>query len=820
MMNELEPGVHADRNTGAVRAEAAMSSKAMRETRSMVQSRSQVQPNSLAVNFFPVVFTSTTAAVWSGKYPGSDEAEQLIQDNRGLRTWRDPDDGKRMYVWNPTSTPAHIPDGFNDVTVTLQESPLLFQRLMNDAIALRMVALGFQQKGGGWVNYKRPSLMAQIPALATAAGESIGIYPKILYDVFFTRDVRNELLIGIVVDIVYTTRMDVTAAEWVAAGLTDELRGIYVNLLPGTTTASRYPQFAGQSIGKVDGIRGDRCVLNDLRDPALAEVPLADVAPQPTRQNLALYLGARYRQAYTQGEGAMIRKLRELVRPRSRHDLAETLVFKRLQPEGSAGIQILPDVTMRFAEALKPGPLTFPVRRLDEPEYSFDRGGNKYARRVDEGLKRWGPYDAQLQRREPFRVLIVAPEENKGDVEKAVQKLLNGIRTSNNVFTGLKPMYRMPNVAITYAFAESGSGAPMKRYADAVNRVVRDTPAPAGGAPRFHMLLTVIHEAHRVLPDSENPYFQTKALALIAEHVPTQAITVEKLRQPDNNLQYILNTMALACYAKLGGTSHVLKLPANDAAAPTELIFGIGRSLRRVGRFAKAEETIGFTTVFRANGEYLYNDCTPYCDDANYERALEETIRRTVESVAGFEQLPDGAPLRLIFHVPRRPGRREERPILNAVGKLPKYKIEFALVHVNDDHHLQLFDVANLNPTTRRGQSRPEAALLPARGYSISIGPRERLVTFIGADQYRGNGCPAPLKLTLDKRSTFKDLEYLTQQLYLLSFMSVRSLNPGVAPATIIYAERLAELTGHLRGVQQWTVDLIHQYLGRKLWFI
>ena len=333
------------------------------------------------------------------------------------------------------------------------------------------------------------------------------------------------------------------------------------------------------------------------------------------------------------------------------------------------------------------------------------------------------------------------------------------------------------------------------------------------------MVLTVISETHRRLPDSENPYFQTKALALITEHVPTQAITIEKLRKPDKDLQYILNTMALACYAKLGGTSHVLKLPAMDSSSATELVFGIGRSIQRMTRFGDPEETIGFTTVFRANGEYLYNDCTPYADAASYERALEDTIRRTVEKVAAFEQLQEGAALRLIFHVPRRPGHREERPILNAIGKLAKYKIEFALVHVNDDHHLQLFDLDNKNPTAW-GRPKPEAMLLPARGWSIAIGPRERLVTFVGPSQYRGNGTPTPLRITLDKRSTFKDVDYVTKQLYLLSFMSVRSLNPGILPATIIYSERLAELTGHLRSVQAWTVELIHQHLARKLWFI
>jgi hypothetical protein len=238
------------------------------------------------------------------------------------------------------------------------------------------------------------------------------------------------------------------------------------------------------------------------------------------------------------------------------------------------------------------------------------------------------------------------------------------------------------------------------------------------------------------------------------------------------------------------------------------------------GRFGDSEETIGFATVFRANGEYLYNDSTPYCEGSSYEAELEETIKRAVSAVAGFEALQDGAKLRLIFHVPRRAGRKEELAILNAVGKMPRFKIEFALLHINDDHHIQVFDTANVQPQSRLGAPKPEGKFLAPRGLSIGIGPRERLVTFVGVDQYKGNGLPLPLRVTLDRRSTFKDIDYMAQQLYSLAFMNVGSLTPAAQPATILYAEKLARLTAHLRGIQKWTVDLITRYLGRKLWFI
>ena len=779
--------------------------------------------SSLALNLFPATLSKTTVTVWSGLYPGPDEAEAIEVAQHGVVTWRDPDDNGRMYVWHREAAFVPPPD-FVAVGVRLAESPRLFERLIEDAVFARLRALGFQEKGQGWVNYAKKSLLAEVPALAAAVPESIGIYPKIIAEVFFTKAANEALVIGLVVDVLYTTRMDVTAAEWASAGLRDDLRGLYVSLVPGTDEAARFPDHIGRTIGRIEGLRGESCVLADLRDPALSMAPMKSVAPEPTRTNLCLYLTARYEKAYEEGESGLTRKLRELVRPRSRHKLATGLVLTRLQPKDSPysddGLQILPNVHVRFSDMVRTSSDQFPLRRLNGPEYSFDQAGSKYGVRVDTGIQKHGPYDEQRMRQRSLRMLVVAPNENQGDVKLAMQKLLGGVDTPKKVFTGLKKMYRLEGLQVSYAFAATAS---MKDYAEAVHRAIREAPSPNPGDPRFHLLLTVTRDAHRNLPDSENPYFQTKALALTTEGIPTQAITVEKLRQGDGNLQYILNTMAVACYAKLGGTSHVLKLPPADGETPTELIFGIGRSsgsIKQSGRFSEREQTVGFATVFRANGEYLYNDSTPYCDDSQYEIALEQTIRRTVERVAAFEQLPDGAPLRLVFHVPRRPGRREEGPILNAVGKLPRFKITFALVHVNDDHHLQLFDLANVQPRSYNGSSKPEAMYLAARGLALSLGPRERLVTFIGIDQYRGNGSPAPLRITLDKRSTFTDIEYLTQQLYLLSFMSARSLNPGIAPATVSYAERVAHLTGHLRGVQQWTVELIQQKLGRKLWFI
>lgn len=773
--------------------------------------------SSTVLNFFPVTFSAETAAVGVGKWVDGPAVERLRDENLGLRTWRDTQDGARLYVWWKDGR-AGLPDGFRPVTVRLEEAPTIFKRMLTDAIDARFEQLGFERKGSAFVNFAKGSLLAEVPSLAAVVREPIGIYPRVIPRVHYTWDASGNLVMGFVADVLYTTRLAVPVTEWVAAGLTEDIRGGYVNLLPGTPEAALHPTLVGRSIGRIDAIRGTLVRLSDARDPDLMEVDARYVAPEPTRVNLAAYLEARYQKAWEQGHHRLKNNIDKLVRPARRHLLVGGVV-KRLMEGLPDGIPVQAGLTASFAQMLRVGGSGFPITKLKDASFRFDAVNERsIAGRVDKGLAKYGPYDHAAQRVQSPRILVVGLEENQREIEGAVRKLVAGIASDKPVFGGLKAMYRLPNLQVTCVFGSRSDAKEMVRYANAAGDAIRSAPARGVGESKFDLVIVVTHARFRALPDSENPYYQTKALALVLDGVPTQAVFIETLRQNDHALQYSLNTMALACYAKMGGKSHVLDVEAPEDGV-TELVFGIGRAMVGERRHAGKEETIGFATVFRSNGQYLYNDCTPYCDRDDYEVALEKTILRTVEKVAAYESIKDGAEVRLIFHVPRRPGKHEERAVLNAVGKLPRYKVEFALVHVNDDHHFQAFDTGNKTGRGWKGD-KPDAALMTQRGLCVALGPDERLVTFVGVDQYRGFGSPGPVLVRLDHRSTVKDVDYIAQQLYWLSFMNVGSLNPGNGPASIVYAEKLATLTGHLRAVQQWTVDLIHTKLGWKLWFI
>lgn len=772
----------------------------------------------LDLNFFPARYSARRARVWVGPWESSERAEEIAAATPGEVTWRDPDDGSRLLVWHPDQVLPNPDPAFKEVTFSIEEHPKLFERLTMDAVRRRFLALGFEAKKNGFVNYSKN--LASIPALVAVADEPIGIFSKIIPDIFFTRTGADAFAIGLVLDVLYTTRLEVTAEEWIAAGLKDELRGRYVLLRAGSTDATWFPDYVGQTIGKVAAVGTTTCTLSDRRNPELEEVSLDSIYPEPNRPNLLCYLEARCKREFARGQRELAERLRTLVRPGKRYrniNAAVERLHKLSEGAPPQDLAVLPGLSVRFENALTTSANGFPCRRLVGPVFCFDQSDpDKTTQRIDEGLRRFGPYDRARHEHAPFRILVVAPENLRGEVGPIIHKLRGGIRSQQQVFTGLEKMYRLEQLDVTIEYAKVEPGNPTLGYLNAIQQA---TSRSQTGDPSFHLALVIIYDSYRSLPDSENPYFQTKGLLLALEGIPTQAVTIEKLRGPDYNLQYTLNTLAHACYAKMGGTSHVLQLPP-DPDVPHELVFGVGRSITKENRFGEAVETIGFATVFRSDGQYLYNDCTPYCEASSYEEAFERTIRRAIQQTTAHEQIKPGSEIHLVFHVPRRSGRHEVQAILNAVGKVPRFNIKFALLHINEDHHFQLFDPQNLAPTDRRGQGRPDAAMLPERGLVVSIGPRERLLTFVGIDQYRGDGCPAPLRVTLDAHSTLTNLDYLVQQIYLLSFMSAGSLSPGTRPVTVRYAEDLADLTGHLRSVSNWSVALIYRKLGHRLWFI
>ena len=78
-----------------------------------------------------------------------------------------------------------------------------------------------------------------------------------------------------------------------------------------------------------------------------------------------------------------------------------------------------------------------------------------------------------------------------------------------------------------------------------------------------------------------------------------------------------------------------------------------------------------------------------------------------------------------------------------------------------------------------------------------------------------------PLKVSIDKRSTLKDIYYVTQQAFFFAHLSERSFIPSKKPITILYPSIMASLVEKLKVIDNWDYDKLRvKGVTEKLWFL
>ena len=120
------------------------------------------------------------------------------------------------------------------------------------------------------------------------------------------------------------------------------------------------------------------------------------------------------------------------------------------------------------------------------------------------------------------------------------------------------------------------------------------------GQEQSGLALVQIEESFHQLSVNRNPYFITKE-SFLTDQIPVEEFEIETAQKPDHELEYSLNNMALASYAKLNGIPWYLK--ANPTIAH-ELVIGLGSANIAEGRLGHRERYVGITTVFSGDGNY------------------------------------------------------------------------------------------------------------------------------------------------------------------------------------------------------------------------
>lgn len=405
------------------------------------------------------------------------------------------------------------------------------------------------------------------------------------------------------------------------------------------------------------------------------------------------------------------------------------------------------------------------------------------------GLNQYGPFDnSRVQLREKS-VLFVFPEQ----MLQLARKLARGLE-GHGGFRGVHQMFRVPfdGKTMTHYSFKADFSSPTTA-AESYRQAILDWNSDA---PPDQPLVALVLIPHSERWDTDRPYYEAKA-AFAQLGIPTQMVTSELLEN-ESQFTWSIANIALAMFAKLGGTPWLVEVPSGD----DDLIIGIGRA--EVRRDMGRKRVFGYALSFASNG--YYQSATffkPVASEDEYETRLREavsgSIKRAIEET-------DELPRRLVLHLGKKTGKREIDAVQAATHEAG-VDIPAAFLRIDDSSN---YDLADGRKDT----------LAPPKGLAVRLGPRRVLLQ---ADGLTGLGPPdGPLLIELNERSTVdaSDLEGLVAQAFRLGHANWRAFNARSRPMTLVYGEILAELVGYLEEVETWNSDFLHNVIRDRPWFL
>lgn len=617
--------------------------------------------------------------------------------------------------------------------------------------------------------------------------------------------------LGLLLDIHTSNVIDLPVGDLLSRGL--DPRGMYVGQRGPQVDDVLLPEL--DILGRVREVDGDRLLLDDLRTPAeegqppATSIPIASALVEPRGDNLESVA----RVIYGGDTDAILRRLRQL-----RHSYATApsqldhirTTLKGLRKNVDLDVA---GVGVTIGDLLARGDDLFPLRiSTSRPTCFFGPQGRKTGKHPDTGVSTHGPFQYMLHETNEPLLAVVCEATQRVRVQQFVAELRDGFsdaewkeatkraykRKENPYSGGLLGKYHLRRVRDEYEEVPNRSS---EAYRAAIRRLL-------GRLPRLpDLALVQIRAEDREKKGDENPYFVAKA-EFMAAGVPVQAVQAEKIEYGPRQLPYLLNNVALASYAKLGGTPWVL---STKTPGSREVVVGIGYTESFDRRLGPRKRYVGITTFFQGNGRYLAWGTTRDVEFEGYAEALLDSLRNTVRHVEAENEWEPGDRVRLVFHV-YKPLKRVEIESVRALveGMLAdRYQVEFAFLTLSSWHDYCLFDPdqegALYYPPDRRGTAKKGVGVAE-RGLCFQLDPRRALLQLTGPRELKTDldGVPRPMLVEVHRDSDVDDLTYLVRQVFHFSFLSWRSFFPADAPVTILYSKWIAQRLADLRSVDGW----------------
>ncbi len=401
-------------------------------------------------------------------------------------------------------------------------------------------------------------------------------------------------------------------------------------------------------------------------------------------------------------------------------------------------------------------------------DYSSTYAEDTFSKR---GLSRYGPYDSSLLEKDIIKCVIFYQH----NLSHHKRILLNGLISGEEGFKGFESFFK-----VRLEFIEEIQFYTDREVDTLLNSIISKGP---------DIVYVLLDE------QSRNLYPKIK-LKLLANGIPNQVVLSERLAGTRGR-QYILENIALASYAKIGGTPWTISTTHDE----NKLILGVSRAQDYSKRYL-----VGFVVLFTNDGDFLFmNSKAPVLGWEDYIEGLAELIKNAIIEYKNIKGSPDS----IIVHFHKRPGVKEIEAIENALKDTAK-DIPYAIVHINEYSNFRLFDTTHHTYT-------------PPKGLKVDLSSSEVLLMLdgrLGEHRYKV-GVPKVLNVRIDKRSTL-GLEYfqdIIKQIYDFSHINWRGFNAAAIPITLNYSKLIARMVIET-GVKNWNQIIAEGKLRDKAWFL
>lgn len=747
----------------------------------------------LQLNFTPLLVTGDSIRLQTLPFQDSQQLRELR--NRHREQYAVTRRGDEIVALplaanvSPLGTPATVPTAEHESLLR----PLLEQRLVSLLSANRRPV----------VRYNPITTVGRVlPTGFADVDRHIHLQSRVLISIRSLK-LQASSPLGLLWDIEIQKSCATSLAELQSQGFRPE--GLAVERQLPADDARMLPQ--RRLVGRVGSMSGTQARLSDRFQGVEEHLPLEELYLEASPENLRRLL-----QHFARGASGRVQtKMDQIIFDNSRGSARLEHVVRISGWVRSRGsIELQENLSVDIGEILREnGQGEFP--RFTEgstPTYVFDAGTLKSETRAAVGLSKFGPYSRHVFTPTRPNVCVVCDRKRRGQFELFLSKFRDGLTVDGNSLPfgrGLLGIYGLQDLTLTFVEADSFT-------ADAYHAAASKAVRMGAEGTTWHLALVQTERDSRLLPPQQNPYLVAKA-AFLSNQIPTQFIACETFAMAPGNLAYSLSNLALAVYAKLGGIPWLIK---SDKAIAHEVVIGLGSAAIGESRFSRKERIVGITSVFRGDGGYLLSNLSNAVPMAKYGEALADSLLATLQRVRSEMNWIEGDSVRVVVHAFKPMRSTEIESLKHALKEFSAFDLQFAFLHVKEDHPYLLFDDESVGVKGRGEKT-------PTRGLYAEIGHNETLLTLTGPQQLKRptDGLPRPLLLTLHRDSTFTDLIYLTKQVYWFSNHSWRSFLPAAMPVTIYYSDLVAGLLGRLdRLGNRWSPSVMLGKIGTTRWFL